>query len=58
MAEAREAGESRIWGGIHFRSDVVAGETLGLDVANAVLAHATSDVMTAAFEVYDPALHE
>jgi hypothetical protein len=37
MATAKEAGESRIWGGIHFRSDLVAGEALGLDVANAVL---------------------
>ncbi|MBK8025072.1 MAG: phosphatase PAP2 family protein [Chloroflexi bacterium] len=38
MAVAHEAGEARIWGGIHFRSDVVAGQTLGMDVANAVLA--------------------
>jgi membrane-associated phospholipid phosphatase len=39
MATANEAGESRIWGGIHFRSDIVAGEALGLDVANAVLTY-------------------
>lgn len=43
LAVAHEAGESRIWGGIHFRSDVVAGEALGQNVANAVLAHAMSD---------------
>jgi membrane-associated phospholipid phosphatase len=41
MAVATEAGESRIWGGIHFRSDIIVGEVLGHDVANAVLAHAT-----------------
>jgi membrane-associated phospholipid phosphatase len=41
IAIATEAGESRIWGGIHFRSDVVAGEALGLDVANAVIARVT-----------------
>ena len=38
LAVAHEAGESRIWAGIHFRSDVVAGEALGMDVANAVIA--------------------
>jgi membrane-associated phospholipid phosphatase len=43
MAIAKEAGEARIWAGIHFRSDIVAGEALGQNVANAVLAH----VMTA-----------
>lgn len=43
LATAREAGESRIWGGIHFRNDIVAGEALGIDVANAVLAHAMGD---------------
>ena len=40
MALAKEAGEARIWGGIHFRSDVVAGEALAQDVAHAVLARA------------------
>jgi membrane-associated phospholipid phosphatase len=40
LAVAHEAGESRIWAGIHFRSDVVAGEALGQNVANAVLTHA------------------
>jgi membrane-associated phospholipid phosphatase len=38
IARATEAGEARIWGGIHFRSDIIAGETLGRDVANAILA--------------------
>jgi membrane-associated phospholipid phosphatase len=42
-AAAEEAGESRIWAGIHFRSDVEAGLALGEDVAEAVIAHATSD---------------
>jgi membrane-associated phospholipid phosphatase len=35
---AHEAGESRIWAGIHYRSDVDAGEALGEAVAQAVLA--------------------
>jgi membrane-associated phospholipid phosphatase len=35
---AHEATESRIWAGIHFRSDVVAGVKLGEDVAGAVIA--------------------
>lgn len=43
LAVAHEAGESRIWAGIHFRSDVVAGEALGMDVANAVIAHAMGE---------------
>jgi hypothetical protein len=40
LAIAHEASESRLWGGIHFRSDAIAGDTLGRDVANAVIAHA------------------
>lgn len=43
MAMAKEAGDSRVWGGIHFRNDIVAGEALALDVANAVLVHAMGD---------------
>jgi membrane-associated phospholipid phosphatase len=43
MAAAEEAGESRIWAGIHFRSDIVVGNALGEDVGNAVIAHAMSD---------------
>lgn len=35
--------ESRIWSGIHFRSDVTAGIQLGYDVATAVLTHAAAD---------------
>jgi membrane-associated phospholipid phosphatase len=38
-----EAGEARIWGGIHFRSDIIAGEALGGDVAQAVIERAMSD---------------
>ncbi len=37
LAAAREAGESRIWAGIHYRSDVEAGLILGEAVAQAVL---------------------
>ena len=42
-ALADEAGESRIWAGIHFRSDVEAGLALGEDVAEAVIAHVLND---------------
>jgi membrane-associated phospholipid phosphatase len=37
LAAAKEAGESRIWAGIHYRSDVEAGLALGEAVAQAVL---------------------
>ena len=40
---ADEAGESRIWAGIHFRSDIDAGLALGQDVAEAVITHAMND---------------
>jgi membrane-associated phospholipid phosphatase len=38
LAAAEEAGNSRIWAGIHYRSDVEAGLALGEAVAQAVLA--------------------
>jgi membrane-associated phospholipid phosphatase len=37
------AGESRVWAGIHFRSDIVAGRQLGLAVATKVIERATQD---------------
>lgn len=37
LAAAKEAGESRIWAGIHYRSDVESGLTLGDGVAQAVI---------------------
>ena len=37
LAAAQEAGNSRIWAGIHYRSDVDAGAILGKSVAQAVL---------------------
>jgi membrane-associated phospholipid phosphatase len=40
---AQQASESRIWGGIHFRTDVVVGVQLGQDVAEAVMARALND---------------
>ncbi len=43
MALAQEAGEARIWGGIHFRTDVVVGTTLGENVGNTVLTYAKAD---------------
>ena len=43
LATAKEASESRLWGGIHYRSDAIAGDTLGQNVANAVLNHAMPD---------------
>jgi hypothetical protein len=32
-----------MWGGIHFRSDIVAGTELGHNVADAVITHAMGD---------------
>jgi len=43
QAIAQDAGESRIWAGIHFRSDVEAGNALGHDVAQKVIALAQND---------------
>jgi hypothetical protein len=43
LALAQEAGESRIWAGIHYRSDVVAGERLGQRVAGRVIEYAADD---------------
>lgn len=40
---AMEASEARVAGGIHFRSDLVAGLQLGEDVAGAVIAYAAND---------------
>jgi membrane-associated phospholipid phosphatase len=37
------AGESRIWAGIHYRSDVVAGRQLAIAVADKVIARARQD---------------
>jgi membrane-associated phospholipid phosphatase len=41
---AQDAGESRIAAGIHFRSDVVAGETLGRDVAQKAIERAEGGI--------------
>ena len=38
------AAESRIWAGIHYRSDIVAGRELALAVANKVIERARHDV--------------
>ena len=43
LALAKEAGESRIWAGIHYRFDIDAGETLGRQVGEKVLARAFID---------------
>jgi membrane-associated phospholipid phosphatase len=40
LALATEAGESRIWAGIHYRFDVEAGQVLGQQVGKKVLARA------------------
>lgn len=42
-ALAEVAGQSRIWAGIHFRSDVNAGQALGRAVAQKVIDRARSD---------------
>ncbi len=40
LARGREAGEARVWAGIHYRFDVDAGQELGRKVADRVLARA------------------
>ena len=42
-AMADTAGESRLWAGIHFRSDITAGDALGRAVAGKVIEHAQAD---------------
>jgi membrane-associated phospholipid phosphatase len=42
-ALAEEANESRMWAGIHYRSDTVAGAALGRAVANKVIDRARKD---------------
>lgn len=42
-ALGQRAGESRIWAGIHYRSDIVAGRQLGIAVADKVIARAKED---------------
>jgi membrane-associated phospholipid phosphatase len=36
-AQGREAAEARVWAGIHYRTDIEAGQTLGRQVAERVL---------------------
>jgi len=43
---ADRAAESRVWAGIHYRSDVVAGRALALAVANKVIERAKQDGAT------------
>ena len=43
LALAEEAGQARIWAGIHYRFDVEAGQTLGRQVADKVMARAFDD---------------
>lgn len=38
IAISKQGGESRLWGGIHFRHDVVIGEEMGFKIADKVLA--------------------
>ena len=42
-AYAVEAGEARLWAGLHVRSDVTAGNQIGHDVAGAVIEYAEND---------------
>ncbi|NOT60839.1 MAG: phosphatase PAP2 family protein [Acidobacteria bacterium] len=42
-AVGKEAGDSRIWGGIHYEMDNVAGVTLGKSVAQAFITRAQND---------------
>jgi hypothetical protein len=40
---AHVAGESRMWAGIHFRSDIDADNALGRTVSGKVIRHAQTD---------------
>ena len=40
---ASEAVESRLWSGIHFRSDITAGLDIGRKVGDLVIARAAAD---------------
>jgi membrane-associated phospholipid phosphatase len=40
---ADQAGESRLWAGIHFRSDVVAGAALGNNVSQKIIERSKGD---------------
>jgi membrane-associated phospholipid phosphatase len=42
-ALAEEAAESRVWAGIHYRSDIIAGNALGRAVVEKVIARAEKD---------------
>jgi membrane-associated phospholipid phosphatase len=42
-AQAQEAGSSRLWAGIHFRSDIEAGLSIGRAVAQKVIEQARND---------------
>jgi membrane-associated phospholipid phosphatase len=42
-AQAREGGESRLWAGIHFRSDIEAGLEIGRAVGQKVIERAKND---------------
>lgn len=46
-ALAREAAESRLWAGIHFVSDVTAGEAIGRAVTERAIARARRDDLAA-----------
>lgn len=41
--EAAEASLSRVWGGVHYRFDLTAGEVLGRAVGKAVVGRADRD---------------
>ena len=42
-SQVTEAGESRLWAGVNFRSDITAGEALGREVAQKIIAYAQTD---------------
>ncbi|WP_270934102.1 phosphatase PAP2 family protein [Falsiroseomonas oryzae] len=46
LALGRESGESRIWAGIHYPSDVAAGQRLAQQVAGRAIERAQADVAT------------
>jgi membrane-associated phospholipid phosphatase len=53
-ALASDASESRLWAGIHFRSDLVAGRALGRAVADRVIQRSRADGTRWRADVLDP----
>ena len=43
LSRAKENAASRLWAGIHFRSDFVSGVSMGQEVGKAIIEYAKAD---------------